>query len=470
MLAAGLVLPWLLGVTVVLFARSVRRPLDGPGEAAWIAGTGYLVGALLLTLWMRTLSIAGVRFGVIAIAGPLLALAMVLGIHVRRRDGDAVSSAMRTAFHALLDAPELHGGARLAWRLLLAWIALRFVLLGLDVAWQPLYPWDAWTQWATKARVWYELGRLVPFASADAWFAADGAAYFDAWPDHPPTLPLLQVWTCIALGHWDDTLMNWTWWQVAAALAAAVYGALRSLEVSALGALVATFLVTSLPLANIHVALAGYPDLPMAAYYACAVAAFLRWVATRDRYDAALVALLAFACTQIVNPGLGWALTLVPGLIVALLPRTGLKIATAGLAALLFLLAVAAQTSFVIMGHTAHLQFAPAWPAFGESYFVLGSWNLLWYGVIVVVPLAGRSLVSPALAPLTLVAAAGALFVLAVFAFPAIALWLGDQITLNRVTLQFAPVAIIFTVLAFHAFSMRWISAAADGRSARPAE
>ena len=55
----------------------------------------------------------------------------------------------------------------------------RLVLLGLEVAWQPLYPWDAWIQWATKARVWYELGQIVPFARVEAWLAANGAAYFD---------------------------------------------------------------------------------------------------------------------------------------------------------------------------------------------------------------------------------------------------------------------------------------------------
>ena len=469
MLAAGL-LPWLLGIMVVLGVFSVRRPLDTPGEAAWVAGIGYLVGALLLTLWMRTLAMAGIPFSVVAIAGPLAAVAAALGIHLRRRDGAAVPRALRSASRALVDPPELGGRARLGWRLLLGWIALRFVLLGLDVAWQPLYPWDAWTQWATKARVWYELGRIVPFATADAWFAAHGAAYFDAWPGHPPTLPLLQVWGCVVFGHWDDALMNWPWWQMAVALAAAVYGGLRSLGTSSLEALVATYLVASLPLANVHVALAGYADLPMAAFYAGAVLAFLRWVATRDHHDAALAASLAFGCTQIVNPGFVWALTLVPGLIVALLPRIGLKIAAAGLAALLFLLAVVAQSSFVLMGYTVHLRFAPAWPALGENAFVLGNWNLLWYGVIVAVLLAGRALVSPALSPLTIVTATGALFLLAVFTFPAVALGFADQISLNRATLPFAPVAVVFAVLAFHAFSVRWTHAAAAGRSTPPAE
>ena len=90
---------------------------------------------------------------------------------------------------------------RIAWQLLLAWLVIRYALLALEVIWQPLYQWDAWIQWATKARVWYEQGRIEPFARSEAWFAAGGGVWFDASPDYPPTMPLLQVWTCIALGR-----------------------------------------------------------------------------------------------------------------------------------------------------------------------------------------------------------------------------------------------------------------------------
>ena len=131
---------------------------------------GYLVGALILTLWMRALSILGIRYGVVSIAIPLAALAAVAGFLLWRRDRDDLQRAARDALEAIPFPPDLRGTARVAWRLLLAWVALRFVLLGLYVAWQPLYPWEAWTQWATKARVWYELGHLVPFVGSKAWF------------------------------------------------------------------------------------------------------------------------------------------------------------------------------------------------------------------------------------------------------------------------------------------------------------
>ena len=201
--------------------------------------------------------------------------------------GNALPHALREAAIELFAAPGLAPTARWAWRLLLAWLAVRFILLGIEVVSRPLYPWDAWTQWATKARVWYELGYLAPFARVSGWLAANGAAYFDAAPEYPPTMPLLQVWSCLALGRWDDVLMNWPWWQIGVALTLAVYGGLRSLGVAALAALVGAFLVASLPLANAHVALAGYADLPLAAWYTAAALAFLRWNRSRDWRDAA---------------------------------------------------------------------------------------------------------------------------------------------------------------------------------------
>jgi hypothetical protein len=209
------------------------------------------------------------------------------------------------------------------------------------------------------------------------------------------------------------------------------------------------------------VALAGYADLPLAAYYTCAVLAFLRWIATRDGRDAALAATLALACVEIKSPGLLWALTLVPGAIVALQPATGLRNAAAALAVVLFLLAVVAQTTTTILGHAVHLDFAPAWSALSDSYFLSGNWNLLWYGALVAGALAGRQLVARELAPLTIVVAGGAIVVFAIFAFPGAALRFADQTTFNRASLHVAPVAAIFAALAFRAFTVRWTERAA---------
>jgi len=456
-LLAGLTLPWLLGIVALAAIRDTRRAADAPGEVAWIVGAGYFAGAFMLTLWMRALSLAGIPFGALAIGAPLLLATVSFGYVAWRRFGGAtISTAVLDALRALVAPQHATRAVRIAWQLLLAWIAIRYTLLALEVVWQPLYPWDAWIQWATKARVWYEQGHIVPFARSQAWFAAGGAVWFDASPEYPPTVPLLQVWTCIALGRWDDALMNAPWWQFSLALTFAVYGALRSRDMNALPSLVGAFIVASLPLANVHVALAGYADLPMAAYYAGAVLAFLRWTESRSLPDAGLALLLAVACTQIKVPGLVWALTLLPGVVIALSPRRGPRFVLIGLAVVLFGLAVLAQTSPVVLNYRLHLDFDPAWRALVETHFLLSNWHLLWYATILAALLAWRQLASPELLPLTAIAGTAVLFLIVVFSFTNARLWVTEQTTINRATLHFAPLAAVFAVLAFRAFAQRF--------------
>ncbi len=468
-LVLGLLLPWALGIALVAAIRDRSRAIAMPGEIAWITGAGYLVGAFALTLWMRALSIAGIRFGVVPIGLPLVALIVALAWIASRRERAAdIAVATLDALRALVRSPGLDGASRVLWISGIVWLAIRFLLLALEVTWQPLYPWDAWIQWATKARVWYELGYLAPFARMPEWFQANGAFYFDASPEYPPTAPLLQAWTCYALGRWDDALMNWPWWQFALALALATYGSLRRLDVGAGGSLAGAFMIASLPLANVHVALAGYADLPLAAFYAVGVLAFLHWHRSRRAADAIVSLFLLAACTQTKNPGILWVLTVAPAALVALLPKHGLKVAAAVFGGALLLLAVLAQTHPVIFNYQLHVDYAPAWSALGESYFLLGNWHLLWYGAIAAALLAWRGLLTPTLAPLTVVIAAGTLFLFFVFGFTTARAWVTEQTTVNRATLHFAPLVAIFIVLAFRAFAARW-SAAVPGTVERTA-
>jgi len=316
-------------------------------------------------------------------------------------------------------------------------------------------------QWATKAHVWFELKAWVPFVSTNAWLAAKGALYTDAAPTYPSTVPLWQVWSSLALGRYDDVLMNLPWWIASVAFTIAIFGALRRLEFGLLAALVGTWVVVSLPLADVHVALAGYADLPMAAYFTLAALATLTWIRTRNLGDAILALLLASACPFIKTPGVVWVCTLLPAVIVALLPRRGIWIVATGLALGIVTLVVLAQSSPVILNYVLHLDFAPAWGALVESFFMLGNWNLLWYGVIGAAILAGPRLAWPSVAPLTMIIAAGVLFLAVVFTFTNAQIWVETQTTINRAVLHLAPLSAVWMLVAFRAWATRNDTAAA---------
>jgi hypothetical protein len=455
-LLLGLCLVWAFGIASLAALPRKTSRVEERGATAWMIGAGGLAGLFVATLWLRLLSLAGVHFSAVAIALPLLAATLALGGWTVRRSRhamrDSFHDSLRNSFFRILadlSGRSLDGAARTLWRLLLAWQALRAALLFTEVATHPLYPWDAWTQWATKARVWYELGRIVPFESTDAWLAAGGTAYFDAGPNYPGTVGLMQVLACNFLGRWDDTLMNLPFWMLAVAFAFAVYGALREMEFTPTGALAGTWLVTSLPLANTHVALAGYADLPLAMYFCVTILACVRWVRTREPADAALALLMLVACPLLKIPGRIWALLALPALIVGVLPRLGPRIVGAGYAAALFGLLLLAQTSPVIMGYHLHLEFAPDWEALANSFLLYDNWHLLWYGAIAAAVLGRHQLLSPQVAPLTVVVAGGVIFVAFVLLFTNARDWLSDQSTVNRATLHLAPLVAIWMLAVF---------------------
>src|SRR5271170_6155447 len=81
-LTCGVLLPWLLGFALLCaldWPTPAALPGDrGAGRIALRLGYGYFAGTLLLTLWMRVLSAAGVGFGRVSIGLPLFASAVAL--------------------------------------------------------------------------------------------------------------------------------------------------------------------------------------------------------------------------------------------------------------------------------------------------------------------------------------------------------------------------------------------------------
>ncbi len=451
-LLAGALLQWALGIAFVV-ALPRRVPLlPQPGAVAWAIGAGAFAGAFLTTLWMRAISLAGLEFDLWSIGAPVLAATAALAFIGYGRERKTVRSALAAALKALFGG-NLAGAWRWLWYALVAWLSVRFALLLVEVALRPVFPWDAWTQWATKARVWYELRTMAPFELLEAWHASGGKSYVDAGPHYPATVPLLMVWASIWVGRWDDALMNLPFWQLAVGFCFAVYGVLRAQGFGAIGALVGAWIVATLPLANTHVALAGYADLPMGCYFALAALTGWRWISSREHGDGLLALLLIAALPMIKVPGIVWALTLVPPLVLILAPRLGLRIVGIAFVACLVGLFVLARTNPTVLGYQMHLDFAPAWGSLGSSYFLLGNWHLLWYGVVAVAILGRREILAPALAPLSVVIGASLIFLFVVFGFTNAREWVADQTTVNRATLHLAPLIAVWMLVVFRTWA-----------------
>jgi hypothetical protein len=153
----------------------------------------------------------------------------------------------------------------------------------------------------------------------------------------------------LAIGRWDESLMNLPWLLCLMAMGCAFYGQLRVAGVSALIAMGFTYMLLSMPLINIHVALAGYADLFLGATYCAALMAFHNWLTTRCRAQALLAVFFAIGCMLVKTEGIPWAFTLIPALLLTL----GTQYKTAKLAILfslgaLLLLVLATKNPVVI--------------------------------------------------------------------------------------------------------------------------
>lgn len=453
-LVAGLLLPWTLGAACIASLHAGRRADSVP--VAWVLGCGWFAGMFLLTLLMRGVALAGVPFSLASVGLPLLGATVLAGWLAWRlwaaRTGVRTGDALRNTLRAL-GGGDLVGWRRIAWRLLLGWLALRYALLLAELWLQPLYPWDAWTQWSTKARTWYDTRTLVPFVGVDGWLqGVPAGAYMDAAPHYPATVPLFQTWAALLLGGWDDAHVNLPFWISGVAFVVAFYGALRRFAFEPMIALAGAALLATLPILNVHVALAGYADLPMAAYLTLGTVAALLAITQRSWPDALLALLLLAAGVLVKNPGKAWLVVLVPGLLVAAWPRRGLMLASIAFAAATLAMLLVAQRGINVLGYQISAKYAMPWNALFDAYFSFANWNLLFYALVAAAIAARRQLFSPAVAPLTSIVIGGLMFLYFGFAFTNAAAWVEDQSTVNRATLHLVPLMILWMLVALRAW------------------
>ncbi len=158
--------------------------------------------------------------------------------------------------------------------------------------------------------------------------------------------------------------------------------------------------------------------------------------------------LLALSCPLIKTQGVVWALTLIPGVVVALLPRRGLKLVAWSFGVAALALVVLARTELTLRGVSLHFDYGPRWRTLLDAYLMLGNWHLLWYGAGALAIVGARRLVRPPLAPLAIVVASALAFLLVAFAFPSdVAAWSADFAAINRATLHIAPLLTCLCVL-----------------------
>ena len=435
--ALSVAIPWTMGTLAVAALWRGRRERSGP----LAIGYGYLLGLLATVLVMRAASLVGWRWSFVSIAGALIVLACVAG-YAAKPIALLRSARPRTA--ANLAAMSV--GARAIFWLFAVLVALNVLCLGACVAWGLIEPYDALAHWSDKTRVWYEYGRLIPFVNAAEWRSlGDMQHYWDPNPNHPAATPLLQVWTVLGAGTWDESLMNLPWLGAFVALGFAFYAQVRRLGSSPAGAMVCTYLLLSLPFLQINVAVAGMADLFVGVAYGLAAMSLWQWARTRRWQDAALALVAALFCAMAKVEGIVWAATLAPAIAVALNRRIGLWLCAAGaVAGILFLGFWPGEIT--ILGYTVMRNAAPVWFPTFEHMFVMDNWHLLWYAAAAVIVWNARLLFGERLAPMTVTIGVAAAFVFIVYAYSNASVGVSGENLVNRFMLHAVPALAFYLV------------------------
>ena len=359
------------------------------------------------------------------------------------------------------------------------WIVLTaLVLVVVIVAWhlmdeavsRPIFPWDAWSAWSVKAKVWLGLGHYVDFVSFNEWLeAGDPQLYVnEAWR-YPEGLALYQLWLTQLNGTWDDRVAMLPWLGMWVAANLAFYHGMRALDAGRVFSIGAVLVVLTTPIIAVQIALPGYMDVWLGVCLLSATvwaAVFLRDSCWRNAAIALLVLALAVA---IKLEGSLWAAVVLASVGMARLSERGRQRVYLALPVLILVWLVAGGFSFEIFGTPiivtrdlinlpyigrVALSVSNPTPALTQAFFVLPNWNLLWYILPFAVIVALRGLDKTPLRPMFIAFGLfGAGFLVLVFYFTHASMWVQSMTASNRLALQFVLPLSLWLSVGIHQYA-----------------
>jgi hypothetical protein len=261
-------------------------------------------------------------------------------------------------------------------------------------------------------------------------------------------LPWLVLWIGLLLGH---------------------YGQWRALGLCRTRAVIAVYVLGSLPLLSSHVALAGYADLWVATLFGFAVLAWLRWQERGER-DQLILALICAAVLPLLKlEGMVWCLSLLAAIGFGALSRRRRWRAAALAAAVLLVIVLVGQSNmlFAAIGWVRSGSRAIDIPVIGKlsvawhgdaasgvlrSLFAQSNWHVLWWLVVPVLIWRRRVLrASDALSLCSLLLLACFVLLLFLFVFTDAAEWAESYTAVNRLIMHITPAVVSLLALLLRA-------------------
>ena len=212
-------------------------------------GAGFFIGMGLVVLWLSS--------GLLPLTTAsqvLSGLSILLSLVALRT---ASFSALRTWFLAAL--------RKLAQRRYLGWvclIGLYLILVLVNNLHRDIFPWDAFTTWMHRAKVWVISNQVLDFHPLLPWLADGSSGYPLAAAHYPPSISAVAAFGPALTGIWDASVASVPWFFAMAACTLIMVGLCKiQMPQHAAAALAGGAMLVSTPLVHIHGMLAGYADI-----------------------------------------------------------------------------------------------------------------------------------------------------------------------------------------------------------------
>ena len=248
----------------------------------WLkAGAGFFIAAALVIQWLNysPISLSSASWSAVFVS----ALVSLPLFQLTRRPEQTVIS-------ELLQRKQL--SAYLPYFLLITLIAAHLLLVLASNLTRDIFPWDAFTTWMYRAKVWVLNDEMLNFQGVNQWLQSGGLGYALPASHYPPSVSAVAAFSSALSSGWDDQSASMPWFFAMLAIGSMMFGVCKQSGLATLPSLAVLYLLISLPIVGMHGVLAGYADLWMVGTSGMGLAALLLWTQTRQRGALALGTLL----------------------------------------------------------------------------------------------------------------------------------------------------------------------------------
>ncbi|NDY95287.1 hypothetical protein [Wenzhouxiangella limi] len=316
-LLAFLILPCLAVMLVVSQLLDAKKP----GTRSIKIGTALIFGPLMTAPALVTANAIGLRISTSSALTGLFIIALAIYLPTWLAGGKNRVGHSEKRSTAQLPILISERTDRMVIAIMFGLIVLRLASILPDLLLRPVFPWDAWKTWVWKARAWFEIGEIISFANAREWLSAPANVHIVEGTNHPDTISLVMLWSALALGRWDDSLLGLPWIMCTIGTMLSIYGALRSQGLPPVLALIGPYLFVSLPMIATHTALYGYADLWMAALFAVLTVGILQQQMTGGLFGLHLIGASMIFMAFVKDTGSYWIPIIIAALLANALPN-----------------------------------------------------------------------------------------------------------------------------------------------------